>query len=218
MNTGNHPVPTLHIEPLKQVLPARIYAELPKAISLYGINTPLRMAHFLSQAGHESNDFTRLIENLNYSAQGLANTWPGRYAVNPKAKIKVPNDLANNLQRKQEAIANNTYAGRNGNGPVTSGDGWKYRGRGGFQLTGRSNYTAFTKSVGEDCVTDPDLVVTKYPLVSAAWYFSVNGLNAIADMGDSMDVITKVTKGVNGGTIGLAERAKKFAEYYKMLK
>lgn len=216
MNTSQQP--SLHIEPLGRVLPATVYAELPKVIALYGINTSLRLAHFLSQSAHESSGFTKKIENLNYSAQGLANTWPGRYAINPKAALKTPNDIANNIQRNAEAIANNTYANRNGNGPVTSGDGWRYRGRGYIQLTGRSNYTAFTKSIGEDCVTNPDLVAVNYPLVSAAWFFSSNGLNSVADAGDTMNTVMRLTKLINGGTTGLDDRAKKFNEYYNLIK
>jgi putative chitinase len=104
------------------------------------------------------------------------------------------------------------------NGNEASKDGWKFRGRGYIQLTGKANYTGFTKFIGEDCVANPDLVATKYPLASAAFFFDSNKLWSICDLGASDDVVTKVTKRVNGGTIGLADRIKHFKEYYSLLK
>jgi putative chitinase len=104
-----------------------------------------------------------------------------------------------------------------GNGPEASGEGYKFRGRGYIQLTGKENYTAFAKSIGEDTVANPDLVSSKYPLASAAWFFSKNGLNAIADKGANDATVTLVTKRVNGGTIGLVDRIKHFKEYYHLL-
>jgi putative chitinase len=104
-----------------------------------------------------------------------------------------------------------------GNGNQASGDGFRFRGRGYIQLTGRSNYTAFDKSVEDDIIANPDLVSTKYPLLSAAWFWSKNGLNAISDQGASEDVVTKVTKRVNGGVIGLPDRIKHFKEYHQLL-
>jgi putative chitinase len=104
-----------------------------------------------------------------------------------------------------------------GNGDEASGDGYKFRGRGYIQLTGKNNYTAFDKSVDDDILANPDLVATKYPLLSAAWFFSKNGLNKIADEGATDAVVTKVTKRVNGGTIGLADRLKHFKEYHNLL-
>jgi putative chitinase len=105
-----------------------------------------------------------------------------------------------------------------GNGPESSGDGYKYRGRGYIQLTGKDNYTAFGKSIGENIQATPDLVATKYPLLSAAWFFNKNGLHKLADKGATPEVVTMVTKRVNGGTIGLADRLKHFKEYYELLK
>ena len=104
-----------------------------------------------------------------------------------------------------------------GNGDESTKEGFKFRGRGYIQLTGKSNYTAFANSIGEDTVSNPDLVATKYPLASAAWFFSKNGLNSIADKGADSATVTSVTKRVNGGTIGLADRIKHFNEYYKLL-
>jgi putative chitinase len=105
-----------------------------------------------------------------------------------------------------------------GNGPESTGEGFKFRGRGYIQLTGKENYTAFGKSINEDILSNPDKVATHYPLLSAAWFFSKNGLHKMADEGFSDTVVTKITKRVNGGTIGLADRIKHFKEYYSLLK
>ena len=109
------------------------------------------------------------------------------------------------------------YGGRMGNGGEETKEGYKFRGRGYIQLTGKENYTSFSKSIGEDTVTNPDLVATKYALASAAWFFSKNGLNTIADKGADDATVTAVTKRVNGGTIGLSERIKEFKHFYKIL-
>jgi putative chitinase len=120
-------------------------------------------------------------------------------------------------ERKPEKIANKVYGGRMGNGLEASGEGWKFHGRGFIQLTGKDNYTAFTKSIGEDCIANPDLVASKYALASAAWFFNKNGLHKMADGGATDVVVTSITKRVNGGTIGLPDRIKHFKEYYKLL-
>ena len=120
-------------------------------------------------------------------------------------------------ERKPEKIANLVYANRMGNGDKASGDGYRFRGRGYIQLTGKDNYSAFDKTVDENILENPDLVATKYPLASAAWFFHKNGLQKIADEGATDAVVTKVTKKVNGGTIGLPDRIKHFNEYYKLL-
>ena len=104
-----------------------------------------------------------------------------------------------------------------GNGDEASGEGYKFRGRGYIQLTGKANYTEFGKSINEDMTATPDLVATKYPLLSAAWFFSKNGLNAVADKGNDVATVTAVTKRVNGGTIGLDDRIKHFNEFYALL-
>ena len=105
-----------------------------------------------------------------------------------------------------------------GNGPELTKDGFNFRGRGYIQLTGKSNYVNFTKFIGEDCVSNPDLVSTKYPLASAAYFFNSNGLWSICDKGISDDVVKQLTKRINGGTNGLDDRLKKFKEYYNLLK
>jgi putative chitinase len=174
----------------------------------FGISNPLRLAHFLSQCGHESGGFKAVSENLNYSAKGLQGTF-GKY---------FPGNLADLYARQPEKIASRVYASRMGNGDEASREGWNYRGRGYIQLTGKSNYTAFTKFIGEDCIANPDLVATKYPLASAAFFFDSNKLWAICDKGADDAAVTAVTKRVNGGTIGLADRIKHFKEYYNLLK
>lgn len=127
---------------------ARWTEPLATSFRVFSITTPKRAAAFLAQVGHESGGLSTVVENLNYSAQGLANIWPGRYSVNPKARPLVPNQLARALERKPQAIANNTYAGRMGNGPEASGDGWRYRGRGPIQNTGKAYAAALRSPVG----------------------------------------------------------------------
>jgi putative chitinase len=169
----------------------------------------LRLAHFLAQAGHESGGFKLVNENLNYSAKGLIGIFKKYFPDGTKAAL---------YERKPEKIANLVYGGRMGNGPEASGEGYKFRGRGYIQLTGKDNYKAFDAVVAESIVDNPDLVATKYPLLSAAWFFHKNGLHKIADGGATDAVVTSVTKRVNGGTIGLADRIKHFKEYYNLLK
>ena len=192
---------------LKGHIPDTVIDQIPEIETKFEINTPLRLAHFLAQAGHESGGFKALNENLNYGAKGLLGTFK---------KYFTP-DTAALYERKPEKIANIVYASRMGNGDKASGDGWKFHGRGFIQLTGHDNYKAFSTAINEDCVANPDLVATKYPLASAAWFFHKNGLNKIADEGATDAVVTKVTKRVNGGTIGLEDRIKHFKEYHKLL-
>jgi putative chitinase len=125
--------------------------------------------------------------------------------------------LANAYARQPAKIAAKVYANRMGNGSEASGEGYKFRGRGYIQLTGKENYTAFGKSIGEDILSNPDKVAAQYALLSAAWFFSKNGLHRMADEGASDVVVTKITKRVNGGVIGLNDRIKHFKEYYKLL-
>ena len=198
----------MKIDKLKGHIPDSVLAQIPETMAKFELNTPLRLAHFLAQCGHESGGFKFLRENLNYSAKGLMGIFKKYFPTEA---------VANQYQRQPEKIANKVYANRMGNGPEASGDGAKFRGRGFIQLTGRDNYTAFSKSIGEDCVANPDLVATKYPLASAGWFFHKNGLHKIADEGASDLVVTKVTKRVNGGTIGLPDRIKHFKEYYHLL-
>lgn len=207
----------MNIELLKGHVPDTILERLPQTCEKFGIDGPKRLSHLLGQCKLESGNFKEVYENLNYSAQGLANTWPKRYAVDPKAKVKVPNEIANSIQRKPETIANLTYANRNGNGDVQSGDGWKFRGRGYIQLTGKSNYTVLGEYLGSVLTANPDLVSTKYPLDSAAFFFKNNNLWVVCDQGIDDITITKVTKVVNGGTIHLTERIKYTKEFYNIL-
>lgn len=211
---------------LQSKIPANILPSLTEAMTKFGINDVLQVSHFLSQIMHESGNFKFVSENLNYSADGLANTFPSRYGLKDVSGIYVkvnnrilPNPLAKSLQRKPQAIANNLYCNRMGNGNEQSGEGFRYRGRGYVQLTGKDNYTAFGKSINEDLTVNPDLVATpKYASLSAAWFFSKNGINKIADKGATTAVITEVTKKINGGNKGLNERIKNFNEIYQLLK
>jgi putative chitinase len=199
----------MNIEKLKGHIPDSIITQLPDTMAKFELNTPLRLAHFLAQAGHESGGFKVLKENLNYGAKGLRGIFGKYFPTDAKAL---------EYERKPEKIANLVYGGRMGNGPEASGDGYKFCGRGCIQLTGKDNYTAFSSAIGEDCVTNPELVATKYPLASAAWFFHKNGLHKIADEGATTEVVTKITKRVNGGTIGLENRLEHFNEYYSLLK
>jgi putative chitinase len=198
----------LNLAKLKGHVPDNVIAMIPDTAAKFGINTPLRLAHFLAQCGHESGGFRATQENLNYSAKGLMGIFK-KYFPTPA--------LAAAYERKPEKIANRVYGGRMGNGPESSGEGYKFRGRGYIQLTGKENYTAFGKSIGEDMTVNQDKVSGPYALLSAAWFFSKNGLHKIADEGSSDAVVTKITKRVNGGTIGLADRIKHFKEYYHLL-
>lgn len=198
----------LKLERLKGHIPDAVIAQIPDTAAKFGINTPLRLAHFLAQCGHESGGFRVVNENLNYSAKGLMGIFKKYF---PTAA------LAEQYQRKPEMIASKVYGGRMGNGPESTKEGFKFRGRGYIQLTGKDNYTAFGKAINEDIVSNPDKVATHYPLLSAAWFFTKNGLHRMADEGASDAVVTKITKRVNGGTIGLADRIKHFKEYYHLL-
>ena len=168
--------------------------------------TNAQAAHFFGQCAHESNNFKAFSENLNYSAQGLQGIFKKYF---PNAAI------AAQYARKPEKIANKVYGGRMGNGPESSGDGYKYRGRGPIQLTGKDNYTAFSQAVGRpDVLTNPDIVAGELAFESALWFFRKNGLLAIADKGTSVPVITQISKRVNGGTIGLDDRIKKTQQFF----
>ena len=195
------------INRIKGHIPDSVFQQIPSTCAAFKITTPLRLAHFLSQCGHESAGFKAVSENLNYSADGLKKIF-GKY---------FPGDTTA-YSRNPEKIASKVYANRMGNGDEKSKEGWKFRGRGYIQLTGKSNYQGFTKFIGEDCVANPDLVATKYPLASAAFFFDSNKLWAICDKGADDATVTAVTKRVNGGTIGLADRIKHFKEFYNLLK
>jgi putative chitinase len=198
----------MDINKLKGHIPDTVIAMLPDTMAKFELNTPLRLAHFLAQAGHESGGFKAVNENLNYGAKGLLGIFKKYFPTEAKAAL---------YERKPEKIANLVYGGRMGNGAEATGEGYKFRGRGYIQLTGKDNYKAFDAVVPENLLESPDLVATKYPLLSAAWFFHKNGLHKMADGGATDAVVTSVTKRVNGGTIGLADRIKHFKEYYSLL-
>ena len=197
----------LKIDKLKGHIPDAVIAQIPETAAKFNITNNLRLAHFLAQCGHESGGFKAVSENVNYSAAGLKGIF-GKY---------FPGNLAESYARQPQKIASRVYGGRMGNGPEATGEGYKFRGRGYIQLTGKQNYTNFAKFIGEDTVNNPDLVANKYPLASAAFFFDSNKLWSICDKGADNATVTAVTKRVNGGTIGLADRIKHFNEYYKLL-
>jgi putative chitinase len=192
---------------LKGNIPDIVYEQIPIVINKYNINTPLRLVHFLGQCSHESGVFKSVSENLNYSADGLKKVF-GKY---------FPGDLANQYARKPEKIASRVYANRMGNGDESTKEGWIFRGRGYIQLTGKNNYKLFSESIGEDLISNPDLVATKYPLVSAAWFFDRNKLNFISDKGLSDLVIKELTKRINGGFNGLEHRISETKRFARLL-
>jgi putative chitinase len=197
----------LNLGGLTGKVPAGVIAQIPQAAQDFGITTNLRLAHFLAQCALESNNFTATVENLNYRAARLMEIFPKYFrGLDPAA-------YANNPAR----IANRVYANRMGNGDEASGDGFKFRGRGYIQLTGKTNYTSFSNFVGEDCVANPDLVATKYPLASAAFYFNSNNIWAICDRGADVATVTRVTRAVNGGIHGLPERLQNFQSFMRAL-
>jgi putative chitinase len=199
----------MDINKLKGHIPDGVIAQIPSVMTTFKIDTALRLSHFLAQCGHESAGFKAIQENLNYGAKGLLGIFKKYFPTEAKAL---------QYERKPEKIANLVYGSRMGNGDEASGDGYKFRGRGYIQLTGKNNYTAFGKAINEDIAANPDLVATKYPLLSAAWFWSSNSLNALADKGADDASVTAITKRVNGGTIGLPDRIKHFKEYYALLK
>jgi putative chitinase len=180
-----------------------------KAAMAYYKMTPERAAHFFAQTAHESGGFKVFSENLNYSAQGLQGIF-GKY---------FPGNLEESYARKPEKIANRVYASRMGNGDEASGDGWKFRGRGALQLTGKSNYQAFSDYLkNPEIMVNPDLVATEFAFESAIFFFDKNSLWSICDKGVTKDTILALTKRINGGTHGLADREEKSFKYYTYVK
>ena len=208
---------------LQQIIPQNHivsdwYEALAKILPEYDITTTERVAAFLAQCAHESNGFTALKENLNYSAQGLANTWPNRFAVKDadgKAiKPYVPNVIAKRIERNPDIIANNVYADRLGNGPMESSDGARYCGRGLIQLTGKDNYAKFAKSINKPFEEIVAYLETPVGAVeSACWFWTTNYLNQFADSGD----IETMTKRINGGLNGIDDRKTRYAQAIKVL-
>jgi len=169
--------------------------DLNDAMQVYEINTPARVAAFIAQVGFESAQFTHLVEMLGYSTERLAALWPNRFC-GPDGK---PNALAQQLGGHSEAIANSVYANRLGNGPPESGDGWRFRGRGLIQLTGRSNYHQAGADLNVDLETSPELLEQpRYACLTAAWFWSKHGLNALADAGDFKAITLRINGGLNG--------------------
>ena len=201
-------VSSFKLDKLKGHIPDSVIAAIPDTAAKFNITNVLRLAHFLAQAGHESGQFKATSENLNYSSKGLLGIFPRYFNAT----------TAEQYARKPEMIASKVYGGRMGNGAEATKDGYKFRGRGYIQLTGKDNYTQFDKAVPEDILANPDLVATKYALMSAAWFFDKNKLWGICDKGADQATVTAVTKRVNGGTIGLPDRIKHFNEYYNLLK
>jgi putative chitinase len=183
---------------------------MKKAMEFYKLS-PIRAAHFFAQTAHETGNFKAFSENLNYSADGLNKIFP-KYFKNAGRD-------ANAYARNPEKIANVVYASRMANGDEASGDGWKFRGRGALQLTGRANYQAFSEYLGKpEIMTNPDLVATEFSFESAMFFFERNKLWAICDQGINDAAILSLTKRINGGTHGLDDRNQKTKKYYEYVK
>jgi len=180
--------------PLAAKVADSVIDALDAAMRRFEIDTPSRMAAFAAQLAHESGQLQRWTENLNYRWERLRQVFPKYFTSDAEARA---------FDRKPERIANRVYASRMGNGPEASGDGWRYRGRGPIQLTGRDNYRACASAIGVDLVGEPELLATPGPgCLAAAWFWARNGLNALADAGD----FVTITRRINGGLNGLAER------------
>ena len=180
-----------------------------KAAMTYFKLTPIRAAHFFAQTSHETGGYKLFTENLNYSATGLQSIF-GKY---------FPGNLEESYARQPEKIAGRVYASRMGNGDEASKDGWKFRGRGALQLTGKANYEAFAKYLNKpEIMENPDLVATTYSFESAMFFFDKNKLWSICDQGISDAAILSLTKRINGGTNGLDDRNTKTYKYYNYVR
>jgi putative chitinase len=195
------------LEKLKGHVPDAVLSQIPEVMAKFNCNTPLRLAHFLAQCGHESGGFKAVTENLNYSADGLKKIF-GKY---------FPGDLANSYAKNPEKIASRVYANRMENGDEASKEGWKFRGRGYLQTTGKGNYKKLGLFLGVDLISNPDLVASTYALASAGFFFDSNKLWSICDEGTSDDVVSKLTKKINGGYLGLEHRSQEFKKFIKIL-
>jgi putative chitinase len=200
------------VEQVRELIPRALggpdewYECMCEALPQYGITTIPRVAAFIAQCAHESGGFSTLEENLNYKAATLTKIWPQRY----------PAGIAEQYAGKPELIANKSYGGRMGNGTESSGDGWKFRGRGLLQLTGKDNYSNCSKFMFQDdtLLENPDILLDAYYAIhSACWFWHKNNLNQYAD---SNDFVT-MTKKINGGTIGLEDRKKHYAHAVEVL-
>jgi putative chitinase len=200
---------------IKRDVAERWMPHVQNALARFGIESERQVAAWLAQTAHESGGYTMLVENLNYRAATMVVCWPKRFAVlGPDGKpVKgkdgklTPNKFALALERKPEAIANVVYASRMGNGPTESGEGWLYRGRGLKQLTGKDNVTRCGLALGVDLAAKPDLLLEpEWAALSAAWFWSVNKCGPLADADDFVGL----TKKINGGTIGLEDRQRRY--------
>lgn len=207
--TATATAPNLNLAALTGKIPAGVLEQIPDTAAKFGITTNLRLAHFLAQCALESAGFTATVENLNYRAQRIPEVF-GKYFKNVD-----PAPYAHN----PEKLGSRVYANRMGNGDEASGDGFKFRGRGYIQLTGKNNYTSFSQFVGEDCVANPDLVETKYPLSSAAFFFNSNNIWSVCDQGSSDGIVSRVSTRVNGKdpAHGLADRQANFRKFWQAL-
>lgn len=192
---------------LRLKIPSKVLDELPSVIDTFKIDSINKLTHFLAQCAHESSNFKVVEENLNYSAEGLLKIFPKYFSK----------DTAHIAARKPEMIANIVYSNRMGNGDKASGDGWRFKGRGYIQLTGKTNYSQFGKFIGVDLIANPELVATQYALTSAAWYFEVRKLWGITAEGIDEKTIIKLTKLINGGTHGLDDRISKTKIFNSLL-
>ena len=197
----------LNLEKLKGHIPQNILDEISNIAHKFNINNNLRLAHFLAQCAHESGNFKAVSENLNYSKNGLIKTFSKYF----------PGNLAESYAHQPEKIASRVYGSRMGNGDEASKEGWKFRGRGVLQTTGKNNYKLLGDFLGVDLISNPDLVATTYPVSSAAFFFNSNKLWNICDEGATDEIVTKVTKRVNGGILGLDHRIKEFKKFHKLL-
>lgn len=205
MNTSN----------LASKISVEAFAHMNNIVSKYNITSHVRLAHFMAQIAHESGNFKAVVENLNYSADALLSVFPKYFKDKSGVLDKT---LALKYARNPEMIGSRVYASRMGNGDEASKEGYKFRGRGYLQVTGKDNYKAFSTFIGEDCVANPDLIATKYPMDSAMWFFDKNKLWDICDKGATNEVVTLVTKRVNGGTHGIEDRLSKFNTFVGLLK
>jgi putative chitinase len=192
---------------IRNKIPIQVADELSGVMKDFNITNSFRLTHFLAQVAHESGNFKFVRENLNYSAEGLLKVFPKYFDIN----------TAPLYARKPEMIANIVYESRMGNGNRNTGDGWRFRGRGYLQLTGKTNYKAFGDFIGVNLLVNPDLVATKYPLTSAAWFFEKNKLWDICDQGVDLANIRKVTQRVNGGYNGISDRVSKTNVFLNLL-
>jgi putative chitinase len=197
----------LKLDKLKGQIPDAVISEIAMIADKFGIITNLRLCHFLAQCSTESGNFKLTLENLNYSTSGLMKIFPGYF----------PGNLAESYAHQPEKIAARVYGSRMGNGDETSKEGWKYRGRGFLQVTGKQNYQILGDFLNVDLVSNPDLVATTYPLSSAAHFFYKNNLWPICDEGLSEEVVTRVSRRVNGGDNGLQHRKHEFKRFEKLL-